>query len=422
MDASSGERIEIEVTNVAHGGVFVARHEGRVVFVADAVPGERVLALVADDSRSAFWRAQTVEVLRASPHRRPQVWAEASIERPPGERVGGADFGHIELGHQRELKSRVLADALARMAGVEPEVVVEPVPDPEAEPPAQGDRGLGYRTRVRLHVAADGTPGPYAARSHRVIRVGGLPLATAEVAAAAPLTGRFPGASAIDIVAPGRRPALVLVTGARRGKRPRPVTVTQRVHHRDFRLDARGFWQVHRGAAEVLASAVRSAIAPDLFDPRAANLDLYGGVGLFAAAMADGFGPRVSVVSVESDRVASGHAAANLAEWAGVSAVADRVDRYLRRLGEASDAAERTRLAAATVVLDPPRAGAGAPAIEALAALRPAQVVYVACDPVALARDVALLQGRGYALTGLRAFDLFPNTHHVEAVASLICV
>ena len=97
-----------------------------------------------------------------------------------------------------------------------------------------------------------------------------------------------------------------------------------------------------------------------------------------------------------------------------------RVDRYLTRLAKESGARESERLSRATVVLDPPRSGAGKSVVNAIAAVRPAQLVYVACDPVALARDVGLLAGRGYELRGIRSFDLFPNTHHVEAVATLV--
>jgi tRNA/tmRNA/rRNA uracil-C5-methylase (TrmA/RlmC/RlmD family) len=378
---------------------MVARRDGRVVFVADAIPGERVRAVVTDDSKRTFWRADTVEILDASPHRRPHVWSAASIERPPHERAGGAEFGHIASAHQRELKRRVLADALQRMAGLDPGVVVEALPGPAD--------GTGWRTRVRLHAAEDGTLGPYVARSHRVVPVADLPLATPEVAAAAPLAARSDGP--VDVIGPSVGEPIVLRHGEHAG------SIIERVGRREFRLDAGGFWQVHRHAAETLTAAVQEAIDTELFDPAAANLDLYGGVGLLAAALGDRFGRGIRVESVESDADATGYAAENLADWARASTVTARVDRYLARLRAASG-----RLAGATVVLDPPRSGAGKDVVAALGALRPAQLVYVACDPVALARDLAGFTEQGYRLSGIRAFDLFPNTHHVEAVASLV--
>ncbi len=403
-----GRQLEIDVTNVAHGGIAVGRHEGRVVFVSDAIPGERVVARVSDDSKAKFWRADTVKVLSSSEHRREHVWAAASVDRDPDARAGGAEFGHIELGHQRELKRQVLADALSRMADVGSDVVVEAIP-------GAADDGTGWRTRLRLHVADDGTIGPFAARSHRVVRVEDVPLATPEAAAITPLDESFAGSTHVDVVVPSVGNPFVLAGDSTAKGRPKRQTITERVGERDFRLDVRGFWQVHRGAAEALTSAVQDAIDPALFDARAANHDLYGGVGLLAAAVGDRFGPSTRITTVESDSVATDHAAGNLEEWLGASAVTARVDRYLGDLVKS-----RRSLAGATVVLDPPRSGAGRSVVDALAALSPAQLVYVACDPVALARDVALLRGHGFELTGLRAFDLFPHTHHVEAVATLI--
>lgn len=395
-----GTELELEVTNVAHGGIFVARHEGRVVFVSDAIPGETVVARVSEASKKSFWRAETIRVLTPSEFRQPHIWSAASIDRDPADRAGGAEFGHIRIEHQRELKRQVLADSLQRMAGIGTEATVEPLPgNPD---------GTGWRTRVRLQVDEDGRPGPFAARSHRVIDVADLPLATPAVAAAAPLRERFPGEAHIDVLEPSTGGARLIVG------RQKPAIIRERVGNREFRLDDGGFWQVHRAAAQTLTAAVQDAVDDSRFDPRAQNLDLYGGVGLLAAAIGDRFGSTTRITSVESDARATEHAGENLSDWLGARAVTARVERWVSEL-TASDA----RLGSATVVLDPPRAGAGRDVVDALARLAPAQVVYVACDPVALARDVALFAERGYELAHLRAFDLFPNTHHVEAVARL---
>jgi tRNA/tmRNA/rRNA uracil-C5-methylase (TrmA/RlmC/RlmD family) len=396
-----GKELDLEVTGVAHGGISVARHEGRVVFVSDAIPGEVVRARITEDSKKSFWRAETVAVVTASEFRQPHVWSAASIDRAPEDRAGGAEFGHIRIDHQRELKRQVLVDSLKRMAGVDREVAVEPVP-------GNAD-GTGWRTRVRLQVDADGTPGPFAARSHRVIAVNDLPLATAGVEAAAPLDQRFPGVEHVEVLEPSTGAARLIVG------RQNPTVIRERVGEREFRVDDGGFWQVHRAAAETLTAAVQDAVDDALFDPRARNLDLYGGVGLLAAALGDRFGGTIRITSVESDPRATEHAGQNLSDWLGARAVTARVERWIAGL-----AASGERLGGATVVLDPPRSGAGKDVVEALTALQPEQLVYVACDPVALARDVGLFAERGYELAMLRAFDLFPNTHHVEAVARLV--
>jgi tRNA/tmRNA/rRNA uracil-C5-methylase (TrmA/RlmC/RlmD family) len=406
MGEMTGKTVELDVTNIAHGGISVARLDGRVVFVSDAIPGERVKARIAEDSKKSFWRAETMSVIEPSEHRQDHVWAEASVSRRPEMRAGGAEFGHIEIGHQRELKRQVIVDSLQRFANIERDVEVEAIP---------GDSdGTGWRTRVRLHVDDNGRVGPFAARSHTVIPVSSLPLATAALQEAAPLDLFFVGEENVDVLAPSTGGARLIV-----GKQ-KPQTITEVVGDREFRLADAGFWQVHSAAAQTLTSAVQQAIDDSLFDPAAANLDLYGGVGLLAAAVGDKFGPATKITSVESDSRATDYAGGNLAEWIGANAETGRVEHWIRDFVKDANEVHRSRMRSATVVLDPPRAGAGADVVGHIAAMAPAQVVYVACDPVALARDLGIFARAGYALTGLRAFDLFPNTHHVEAVATLV--
>ena len=155
--------------------------------------------------------------------------------------------------------------------------------------------------------------------------------------------------------------------------------------------------------AEVVASWAELA-------PGEAAWDLYCGVGLFAAVLAAQVGETGEVMAVESCRPAAEAAADNLADLPQVRVFAGRVEAVLRA-GVGRDPA--------VVVLDPPRTGAGRKVVEAIAARGPARVVYVACDPAALARDVATFAGHGYTLARLRAFDAFPMTHHVECVALL---
>ena len=368
------------------------------------------MARVTEDSKKSFWRAETVSVVTASEFRQPHVWTAASIDRDPAERAGGAEFGHIRLDHQRELKRQVLAESLQRMAKVTSEVQVEPLPGDDER------SGTGWRTRVRLHVDDSGRAGPFAARSHRVIPVTELPLATDALSAAAPLDQDFTGSDHIDVLAPSTGGVRLIIGGKKAQKR---TTITEMVGKREFRLADSGFWQVHRSAAEALTKVVQDAVDPARFDPLAHNLDLYGGVGLLAAAVADRFGPTTKITTVESDAVATDYAADNLAEWIGARSETARVERWVKDLAASASASEKSRLARATIVLDPPRSGAGRDVVASIAALKPAQVVYVACDPVAFARDVEFFAGHGYTLTALRAFDLFPNTHHVEAVGTL---
>ena len=418
MGESVGTLLELDVTGIAHGGIQVARHEGRVVFVSDAVPGERVVARVTEDRKKSFWRADTVSVVTPSEHRVDHVWPEAALDRDPSERPGGAEFGHIALAHQRTLKHDVLVDAFARFARTDLVEVLGHDVTVEAAPGDDEANGLGWRTRVRLHVDEDGTPGPFAARSHTVVPVASLPLAARVVQDSAPLgRGSMPGASVIDVLAPSGSEGARLVIDTQS-----PTVVTETVGERSFAVDDNGFWQVHRQAPAVLTAAVQDLVDRDRLDPEGHHLDLYGGVGLLAAALGDLVGPKARLTSVESAPRATEHAQENLAEWIGARAETGRVDRWLQRTAADLSPAERQRFRAGTVVLDPPRSGAGREVVVQVAALQPAQVVYVACDPVALARDVATFADLGYRLEALRAFDLFPHTHHLEAVARLVPV
>jgi tRNA/tmRNA/rRNA uracil-C5-methylase (TrmA/RlmC/RlmD family) len=416
MGESVGTLLELDVTGIAHGGISVARHEGRVVFVSDAVPGEHVVARVTEDRKKSFWRADTVSVVTPSEHRVDHVWPEAALDRDPAVRAGGAEFGHIALSHQRTLKHDVLVDAFSRFARTDLTEVLGHDVTVESAPGDDETNGLGWRTRVRLHVDEDGTAGPFAARSHTVVPVTSLPLAAQRVQDAAPLArGAMPGASVVDVLAPSGAEGARLVIDEQK-----PTVVTEVVGDRSFTVDDTGFWQVHRQAPAVLTAAVQDLVDRDRLDPEGQHLDLYGGVGLLAAALGDVVGPKARITSVESAARATEHAQENLAEWIGARAETGRVDRWLARTAADASRPELQRFRAGTVVLDPPRSGAGREVVVQIAALQPTQVVYVACDPVALARDVATFADLGYRLEALRAFDLFPHTHHLEAVARLV--
>ncbi|NYF15824.1 tRNA/tmRNA/rRNA uracil-C5-methylase (TrmA/RlmC/RlmD family) [Microbacterium sp. AK009] len=425
-----GDELDLRIDDVAHGGVFVARHgagegeRGRVVFVPDTLPGEEVRVRLVDTSKKAFWRAEVVEVARASSDRRPHVWAQADLATPPANRPGGADFGHIALETQRALKKRVVEDALRRVGGAEREVTMAPAGTSTRG--AETPDATRWRTRVSLHVDARGAVGPYAVRSHRVVQVTELPLATAEIEEALGSLGR-PAPGRVDLVQPSDGRVRVIPRPERTRRGPAIAAdpsahevIIEHVGERAFRVDAGGFWQVHRLAAETLTDVVTTALSRSgAFDPGALHLDLYGGVGLFAAALGDLGGPRTRTISVESDRRATDHAVRNLTAWPAMRAETGRVDRWLPRLAQGLGRADAEALARGTILLDPPRAGAGRDVVDAVAALTPAAVVYVACDPVALARDLRTFRDHGYDTAVVEAIDLFPHSHHVEAVAVL---
>ncbi|WP_208317173.1 class I SAM-dependent RNA methyltransferase [Canibacter zhoujuaniae] len=412
-----GDDVVLDITGIAHGGVSVARHSsGRVVFVSDTLPGEQVRARIIELKKN-FARAVTVQVLQPSPFRTAHVWAEADISRDPQDRVGGAEFGHIALGHQRDLKAQVLRDALIRQG----RIAADAVPNVSIDPLLGDDyeNGLGWRTRVSLHTDPEtGIVGPYAARSHRVIPVKSLPLASDQLSLIAPLDERMPDVTRVDLVAPSADdPRMLLTYRCEKAPVGAADVVYEAVNNRDFQVRAGGFWQVHRGAAERLYGEVSAAVTAlgDAVDPTGYNLDLYGGVGLLAAAFIDAAGERAKITSIESVESATDLAAENLADFAGAQALTAKVEHYLRDLYKGS-AIVRDRLKKGTVIIDPPRAGAGNAVTGSLIALQPKNIVYVACDPVALARDTQTLLADGYDLLEIHGLDMFPHTHHFETI------
>ena len=373
----------VDVERVAHGGSCVGHTpDGRVVFVRHTLPGEQVRVVVTDEHAS-FLRADAVEVLRASPARvaRPCPWAG------PG-RCGGCDWQHVDLGEQRRLKANVVAEQLHRLAGIDRDVVVEPVPG--------DDSGLGWRTRMRLAVDARGRAGLRRHRSHELEPIGDCLIADDRADVPGLVARHWPPdvEVTVDVTSTGDRAVAV---GTHRD------TITEQAAGRRWEVPVGGFWQVHVGAAELLA---RTVVSMAKVQPEDECLDLYAGVGLFAGALAP-FARRVTAVESEPRAVAA--ARRNVADLGNVAVVRGRVDSWLQRRDVRAD----------VVVLDPPRRGAGRAVATRLVELAPRRIVYVACDPAALARDLATFADGGYALEDLRAFDLFPMTAHVECVAAL---
>jgi tRNA/tmRNA/rRNA uracil-C5-methylase (TrmA/RlmC/RlmD family) len=435
------EQLELDVGEVAQGGWCVAREPGgRVVLVRHALPGERVLARVTE-ATSRFARAEATEILQASPDR---VEPPCPHAHPGG--CGGCDWQHASLAAQRQFKASVISQQLRRIASLDREVSVEPLPGDED--------GLGWRTRVRFAVRPGGLAGLRQHRSHEIVDVGTCPIAHPLVNEAAVTRGRWPSATSVAAVtSPSTDERAVVVTPAGaprpRGARGRaagrpparspstastaawaeqvtgPVLVAggsggltalrggpflhRTAAGRTWRTGAGVFWQVHPAAADVLAGVVSEVLAPQ---PRDVALDLYCGAGLFAGTLAAAVGPSGEVIGIESDRAAVRDARHNLrgTPWA-------RVHR-----GDVAEVLGQAQWDQASLaVLDPPRVGVARPALDQL--LRPGsalrRVAYVSCDPATLARDIAVFAGAGWQLGALRAFDAFPMTHHVECVATL---
>ncbi|WP_405745425.1 class I SAM-dependent RNA methyltransferase [Streptomyces sp. NBC_01525] len=425
-----GAEYEVEVGPVAHGGHCIARtDEGQVLFVRHALPGERVTVRVTEGAEGArFLRADAVEIHTPSKDR---VEAPCPFSGPG--RCGGCDWQHAAPGAQRRLKGAVITEQLARLAGLTPEEArwdgtVAPAPGDKV---AKGEVPA-WRTRVQYAVDADGHAGLRKHRSHDVQPVDHCLIAAPGVTELGIEKRTWPQMATVEaIAATGSNDRQVVLTPRPGGRLPiveldKPVSVLRvdekdggvhRVHGRPFvreraadrtwRVGNGGFWQVHPMAADVLVEAVMRGLMPKKGDTA---LDLYCGVGLFAGALAERVGDKGAVLGIESGKRAAEDARHNLEDLDRVRIEHGKVEQILPRTGITT---------ADLIVLDPPRAGAGRKTVAHLASLTPRRIAYVACDPAALARDLAYFREAGYVLRRMQAFDLFPMTHHVECVAIL---
>ena len=379
----------------ANGGSCVARHDGRVVFVRYALPGERVRARVTAD-RGSYWHAETLEVIEPSDDRRDSLCPIAGVQG-----AGCCDLAFVEPAAARALKGEVVSNQLARLGDYEWSGIVEPL-SPVGP--------TGWRTRVRLDVGADGRAGFHRYHSDELIgdlNCGQLPAGMTD--GLAPTT--WPPGAQLHVVIDDDDQRHVVCT-SRHGRRTSTEVVegsyhgVQRVGRHSWQVPVTAFWQAHRDAARTYSALVSQWAHPD---PGTTVWDLYGGVGVFAAVLADAVGEAGQVVSVDSSRAASRTACASLADLAQVSVITDSVRRALTRQPRAADVA----------VLDPPRAGAGRDVIELLAAAEVPRVMHIGCEIASFARDIGLYRERGYAVDKISVFDSFPLTHHTECVALL---
>ena len=414
----SGDEIELTIEKPVAGGRMLARHDGRIVFVYGAIPGERVRARIERVERQLAF-ASVADVLQPSGDRRV----------PRGDpSCGGCAYAHVAYPRQLALKADLIRDSFERLARLPLETTVEVAASPESS----------YRMRARLHVR-DGRIGFFREGSHEICdprqtgqlrddavdaalaAVGGAlklaPVASAEfseniaadarvvhfelrdgnapreVLHAAMMAGSLSGATA---AAGGAMRAV----GTPTVSDPLPVLTGGRAGAGQLQRHAAAFFQANRYLLPRLVQAVLDAVLP-----AGPVLDLYAGVGLFAVSLAHT--GREGITAVEGDHVSAADLVRNAAACGrAVNVVTGSVERYL---GERPGRPE-------TVVVDPPRTGISRDALSAVCRLKAARVVYVSCDPPTMARDARRLVDGGYRLSALHGFDLFPNTPHVETV------
>lgn len=391
----------VRIERPATGGGVGRLADGRVVFVRHSLPGELVRVAISETT-SKFSRGDAIEILESSPER---VTAPCEYAHPGG--CGGCDLQHASPAAQLSWKSALVTEHLKRIAGIDRDVLITSAPS----------SAQGSRTRLRCAVNEDGQLCLREARSHELVVIESCWIANDAFAKA--FATSWDGAEEVELRAIGDgEPFAIVRRETHRGTmfeicslygEPLEPSTQSRVavkgHY--FSVSPRSFWQSHRSAPELLLDAVVG-----FADVKAGDhvVDLFSGVGLFAVPLGKIVGPGGKVTAVESSPYAVRDARQNaeglrhlrVREWAvSPRAINDSV-------GEGD-----------VVVLDPPRNGLAKGVVEAIVRRSPRRLVYVSCDAATFARDLKLLLAGGFALTDLKAFDLFPMTEHVEIVAVL---
>jgi 23S rRNA (uracil1939-C5)-methyltransferase len=400
----------LKLTQMAHGGPALGRHEGKVIFVPYALPGETVRVEI-ETSKKGWAQARLVEVIEPSPER-----VTPACPHFGPDACGGCQWQHMSYTAQLAHKTEVVREQLARLGGLI---------DAHVQPTRAVGEPWGYRNHVQLHASPDGL-GYVAADGQRVEPVGICPIMH-------PLVAELFEELNIEIE---ELEGLTLRAGINTGQQlvifetvddepfeltvDRPVSCVlllsdgtpvilvgrdhffERVAGKDYRVSAGSLFQVNTAGAQALVDTVAAYLAPKSHETL---LDLYCGVGLFSLALAGQVG---QIVAVEGHPIAAADAQFNVqaAGLDNVRVVENEASAALATLGERVHA----------VVADPPRSGCGPAVIGQLVALEPERLVYVACDPATLARDAKSLAAAGYRLVEVQPLDLFPQTYHIESV------
>ena len=412
---TKGQSFDTTIERMGHGGVGIgAAPDGRVCFVPGAFPGDQV-TVTATKVKKSFVEAEVNAVLKASPDR-----VESAC--PAAQRGAGCcDFAELDSAAEPGIKVAVLRDQLRRVARL------EEVPDIESIDVAPQ---RGWRTRVRLGVDKQGRAGVRKRGSTELITdVACSQLAPGLVSGlVGPEARTFsPGAEVIAVVDRDGNRHVVETRKAPRGRRIETIRkvieaptqdVVQRADGHEFHFPPTAFWQAHIGAPDTYTRLARQWLAAEAGENKPAQeseaaavaWDLYGGVGLFVPALAEVTAPEGGHTTVYSVDYSPAAAAAQ-------PGLAD-IDVHFRTAKVEQAASQLPR--PATVILDPPRTGAGVEVVEAIAAAAPQRVLHIGCDPATFARDIAAWSEHGYRIERLAMVNAFPGTHHFETLALLV--
>jgi|TARA_B110000263_G_scaffold44818_1_gene36754 tRNA/tmRNA/rRNA uracil-C5-methylase (TrmA/RlmC/RlmD family) len=383
-----GDRIEVEIGPIAHGGHFISRHNGQVVFVRHGITGEKAIVEITSVS-SKLAHGDAVEILEKSTER---IEPACKYAIPGG--CGGCDFQHIALSAQQKMKLDVVKDQFLRIGKIEvdPEMIIVEPKD-----------GLHWRTRFDFAVSNNGHVGLYASKTKKIIEIDECLIGLKEINTPEVFNKKWNGDDRVRVA--------VSSSGQKNISRGKftisgPSKLREVIGENTYNISSHSFWQSHIRAPKTLTD-----LSLDFMNLKPGDIvcDLYGGVGLFTMPIAEKIGNHGHVHLIELSNQATRDASKIFKGYNNVSIHKGSVDKKLRYIQDID-----------VILLDPPRTGAGKIAIDQISSKKPRTIVYISCDPASLARDSRFLEDSGYSLDKITAVDLFPMTHHIECVVKFV--
>jgi 23S rRNA (uracil1939-C5)-methyltransferase len=384
------ERVTVTLGEMAYEGGAVAHDDGRTLFIDYGLPGETVVAEL-DRERAGVFYGRVAEVLAPDPARTQPACSYFGV-------CGGCQWQHIAYERQLELKRDIVRAQLRRIGGFE---------DPPVSATVGAPNPWGYRNHIRFTAKARGEIGFMRRGTHAFLRIDECKIADPWINEVLPrLQGHGSGLHQVAIRR-GVNSGEVMVQPDLSGidsHLPRPgAFYHEELLGQRFRISGASFFQTNTPQAERLISLVREKLDPQSHETLA---DAYAGVGTFAVILA----PLVSrVIAIEESAAAVEDARVNIAGFPNIEYHKGKVEDILPTIDQAIDC----------LILDPPRVGAHPSAIEAVLGAKPSLIAYVSCDPATLARDLRLLVDGQYEVLDVTPVDMFPQTYHIECIASL---
>jgi 23S rRNA (uracil1939-C5)-methyltransferase len=400
--------LELTLTTMSNGADAIGRHEGKAIFVPFAIPGEAVRVEIVED-KPTFARAKLIEVLSPSPDRVTPVCKHFGV-------CGGCQWQHMRYEAQLRWKKQVVIDQLTRIGGIASPNVLDTIPAPSP---------LHYRNHVQFSQTEEGKLGFISVQSDKsVLKIEECHITHPDIMS---LFNQL-DIEKLDVERIGVRVTdddTMIVFESDSGEPPDVELeldasvasvdkdgnvftmigsdhLIETINGRDFKVSASSFFQVNTAQAGRLVEAAMKGLGVQDGDT---VLDLYCGVGLFTAFIAE---KAARVIGVESFAPAVRDAEVNLDEFNNVELYESPVEMAMEHL--VKESVQR-------VILDPPRAGCDKRVLKSLLKIAPQRIVYVSCDPATLARDAKRLIAGGYKLESATPLDMFPQTHHIETVA-----